>query len=85
MRHDRRDDRCVPLPSTKALLTEIRYRLRLVLGRNTEDDAGWGGDLEDDIFFKKMSRLGVELDMDDDWVPHCLRWREELRKIKKCE
>jgi hypothetical protein len=51
----------------------------------TEDDAGWGGDLEDDIFFEKMSRLGVELDMDDDWVPHRLRWREELRKIKKCE
>ena len=34
MRHDRRDDRCVPLSSPKALLTEIRHRLRLVLGRN---------------------------------------------------
>ena len=34
VRHDRRDDRCVPISSPKALLTEIRYRLRLVLGRN---------------------------------------------------
>ena len=36
MRHDRRDDRCVPLSSPKALLTEIRHRLRLVLGRNRD-------------------------------------------------
>ena len=35
MRHDRRDDYCVPLFSPKTLLTEIQYRLRLVLGRNT--------------------------------------------------
>ena len=38
-RSDRRDDRCVPLLSMKALLIEIRHRLRLELGRNNGGSA----------------------------------------------
>ena len=34
VRHDRRDNHCVPLSFLKALLTEIWQWLRLVLGRN---------------------------------------------------